>query len=526
MVETQDSFHETYSFLEEISLDSLLPQTIYSYCKSHHSQYLLYLPLLLRHIVIQPRSEYKIILIKAIVRTAIDYGDVYTRIFWLHRAGGICVCSDPVFCKLIEGGIEGSCYLLQLIDEKRKKLEDKRGEVTKSINYQNEEIITWIASARDNLLTLPKEAKRPTLYLNRNFLPEKMNKLSDEELKEESISVLNYTGNCDPFLGEGVLVKMVALKSYKSATTPISLMFYYAETENGQQKRRRVMFKYGDDLRRDMAVQVMFNVFNVLWMKSSFLAHPTAFDQNTPCKPIAVTYSVVPTGPREGVFQMLGCIEEVCACEKHPELHCCPDGWEFEQLSMKNKECPVCSINLKIDEYLPKEMATMISTLSGGFIASYCLGVRDRHLENWKFHLCDKSFAHIDFGFVINLRPKFDANRFAIPTIIRTSLNNTTVTLEKSKIGAWDLFVQNCTSGFLVLRRHVGMIIRLSMIVFGFDTQFDEYAVTKCLTDAFALSIPESDAVNMLIGNLQNSSIQKMVKDKQHKVLKFIRKYF
>nr|BAN41941.1 hypothetical protein [Entamoeba invadens] len=523
---SEDNFEQTYEFLNEISLDSLQTKTIITYCTEQRTNYLLYLPLLMRHIVIQPRSEYKITLIKAVVKTAIEYGDVYTRIFWLHRAGGICVCSDPVFCKLVEGGVKDVCYLLQLIDEKRKKLEDKRGEVTKSINYQNEDIINWIARARDTLLTLPKEAPRPTLYLNRNFMPGEIREKNDLELERDGVYVLNYTGNCDPFLGEGVLVKMIALKSYKSATTPISLMFYYGDNENGQQKRRRVMFKYGDDLRRDMAVQVMFNVFNVLWLKESFLAHPTDFDKNTTCKPIAVTYSVVPTGPKEGVFQMLGCIEEVCACQKHPELHCCPDGWEFEQLSMKNKDCPVCSINLRIDEYLPKEMATMISTLSGGFIASYCLGVRDRHLENWKFHLCDKSFAHIDFGFVINLRPKFDANRFAIPTIIRTSLNNTVVTLEKSKIGAWDLFVQNCTSGFLVLRRCVGIIIRLSVLVFGFDTQFDEAAVTKCLTDAFALSIPESDAVNMLIGNLQNSSIQKMVKDKQHKVLKFIRKYF
>ncbi|KAL7718937.1 Phosphatidylinositol-4 [Entamoeba marina] len=517
---------DTYQFLEEISLDSLSSQTLISYCNTHHSEYLLYLPLLLRHIVIQPKSEYKIALIKAIVKTAIDYGDVYTRIFWLHRAGGICVCSDPIFCKLVVGGFKGSCYLLQLIDEKRKKLVDKRGEVMKDINYQNEDIISWIAAARDELLLLPKDSLRPTLYLHRNYLPETLQMMSLEELQRQRITVLNYTGNCDPFLGEGVLVKMVALKSYKSATTPISLMFYYGDMEDGQQKRRRVMFKYGDDLRRDMAVQIMFNVFNVLWTKSSFQAHPTKFDETTTCNPVAVTYSIVPTGPKEGVFEMLGCIEEICACEKHPELHCCPDGWEFEKLSQSNKDCPICSINLKIDEYLPKELATMISTLSGGFIASYCLGVRDRHLENWKFHLCDKSFAHIDFGFVINLRPKFDANRFAIPTIIRTSLCSTIVTLEKSRICAWDLFVQNCTSGFLALRRHVGMIIRMSVIVFGFDQQFDEAAVTKCLTDAFALSIPESDAANMLIGNLQNSSIQKMVKDKQHKVLKFVRKYF
>ena len=307
---------------------------------------------------------------------------------------------------------------------------------------------------------------------------------------------------------------------------PISLMFYYGQNENGKQKRRRVMFKYGDDLRRDMAVQIMFNVFNVLWSKNSFLAHQIKFDENTTCEPFAVTYSVVPTGPKEGVFQMLGCIEEIRTCDKHPDMHCCPDGWEFEQLSMTNKDCPICSINLNIDEYLPKEMATMISTISGGFIASYCLGVRDRHLENWKFHLCDKSFAHIDFGFVINLKPIFDANRFAIPTIIRNSLNSTIVTLAKSKMSAWDLFVQICTSGFLVLRRHVGMLIRLGVIVFGFDSHFNEAAVTKCLTDAFALSIPESDAVNMLIGNLQNNSVQHMVKDKQHKVLKFIRKHF
>ncbi|KAL7713123.1 Phosphatidylinositol-4 [Entamoeba marina] len=479
---------DTYQFLEEISLDSLSSQTLISYCNTHHSEYLLYLPLLLRHIVIQPKSEYKIALIKAIVKTAIDYGDVYTRIFWLHRAGGICVCSDPIFCKLVVGGFKGSCYLLQLIDEKRKKLVDKRGEVMKDINYQNEDIISWIAAARDELLLLPKDSLRPTLYLHRNYLPETLQMMSLEELQRQRITVLNYTGNCDPFLGEGVLVKMVALKSYKSATTPISLMFYYGDMEDGQQKERRVMFKYGDDLRRDMAVQIITS---------------TKFDETTTCNPVAVTYSIVPTGPKEGVFEMLGCIEEICAY-----------GWEFEKLSQSNKDCPICSINLKIDEYLPKELATMISTLSGGFIASYCLGVRDRHLENWKFHLCDKSFAHIDFGFVINLRPKFDANRFAIPTIIRTSLCSTIVTLEKSRICAWDLFVQNCTSGFLALRRHVGMIIRMSVIVFGFDQQFDEAAVTKCLTDAFALSIQK------------NSSIQKMVKDKQHKVLKFVRKYF
>ena len=82
----------------------------------------------------------------------------------------------------MKGGTGETCSLLQLIDEKKKKIEDKKGEITKRVNYQNEEIMNWIATARQQLLTIPKEAKRPTLYLNRNYLPEELHEKTEEEL--------------------------------------------------------------------------------------------------------------------------------------------------------------------------------------------------------------------------------------------------------------------------------------------------------------------------------------------------------
>jgi hypothetical protein len=58
-----------------------------------------------------------------------------------------------------------------------------------------------------------------------------------------------------------------------------------------------------------------------------------------------------------------------------------------------------------------------MNTHSSGYLGGYIMGIRDRHMDNMM--LVGKTtveFMHIDFGFILDRGPIFDAQLISIPT--------------------------------------------------------------------------------------------------------------
>lgn len=59
--------------------------------------------------------------------------------------------------------------------------------------------------------------------------------------------------------------------------------------------------------------------------------------------------------------------------------------------------------------------------MAGSYVACWILGIRDRHQDNMMIK-DDDTFFHIDFGFIFNDAPGFDAPIFSIPRGVKQNL--------------------------------------------------------------------------------------------------------
>jgi hypothetical protein len=212
-------------------------------------------------------------------------------------------------------------------------------------------------------------------------------------------------------------VKEVSVvKIFDSKAKPILLEFFYQDGET-----RTVICKKGDDLRQDYYIQSLCNAFNELW-NVHFLKNSTTKP------PFLYTYKCLP------LFDKFGLIE--CVENTTP-------AWFFPWDQIKT---------LKSDQ---KEF--FIRTLAGSCLASFVLGIRDRHEDNMLVkdgHI----FFHIDFGHIFNMGPIIDAPRISIPDGVKT-----TALKEKE----WDDLCLCVLEGFAVLYKHGEIILNIATTLFN-----------------------------------------------------------
>lgn len=134
-------------------------------------------------------------------------------------------------------------------------------------------------------------------------------------------------------------------KIYKSNAKPL-LVNCYLHSE--YEPVSSFILKYGDDLRRDAAVLMMFKFMNSLWNESRQIYNGKNIE--------ALTYKCIPLGPDYGIIELI------------------PNCQTLKELTDKYK-----SKKYKLSENV---MNNLIATCAGSFMAAYIMGIRDRHYDN------------------------------------------------------------------------------------------------------------------------------------------------
>ncbi|EDR29080.1 hypothetical protein EDI_254630 [Entamoeba dispar SAW760] len=515
--ESQSNEFDLYHFLFEISMDSLEPKEVSQLYKFSEELFIKYLPLTLSYTSSQDRGKYKFELFRTLVKIGSISMKVLLRIMILHHNKNYCFCKSHDFLQYITYETsqeekeemflkEFECNLVNMIIWNKNNYNEMKV-IEEELNYQ----LNWI-----DKMYYEKECEGSTLLLT-NKLEEIRNITNEIEIKEQEMIQYKWNLLINPYFGEGELKGIRVIKKYSTTCAPIE--FGLIIKLNNKIKIKRVLYKKGDDLRVDLSAELSFHVFNCIWNKFIFKASPHIVN-NEIIKPFAETYDVIPFN-EGGLIEMVGCSNESSLCLTHTQLSCCIDGRIFELYS--SIPCNKCHQILEVSSWDLNDKMKLIASLSGGFVAGFVVGLRDRHLENMKFHLCTHRFVHIDFGYILNKKPYFDANRFAIPTVIRNELQKTKVIIDNEIMNGWDAFISLSTIGYLMLRRNIGFLTRIISLLFSFDENFTDEAITQCLSHSFYLTLSEATAVNTLIGHLQVFSIQKMIKDSQHEILRWCR---
>ena len=90
----------------------------------------------------------------------------------------------------------------------------------------------------------------------------------------------------------------------------------------------------------------------------------------------------------------------------------------------------------------------LVASAAGSFIASYLLGIRDRHHDNILVRIDDGLLFNIDFGHILGDSVSIDTGSFAITPDLKSMMGE-----------RWEEFVDLCLKAYLIIRENALLLI-------------------------------------------------------------------
>uniref|UniRef100_A0A4W4EWU6 phosphatidylinositol-4,5-bisphosphate 3-kinase n=1 Tax=Electrophorus electricus TaxID=8005 RepID=A0A4W4EWU6_ELEEL len=202
-----------------------------------------------------------------------------------------------------------------------------------------------------------------------------------------------------------------------------------------------IIFKNGDDLRQDMLTLQILRLMDILWKEANLDLR-------------IVPYGCLATGDRTGLIEVVSYSETIANIQKNSSNMAAAAAFNKDALLnwLKDKN-PGDALEKAIEEF----------TLScaGYCVATYVLGIGDRHSDNIMVRSTGQLF-HIDFGHILgNFKSKFGIKRERVPFILTHDFIHV---IQQGKTGnteKFGSFRQNCEDAYLILRKNGNLFITL-----------------------------------------------------------------
>jgi len=105
----------------------------------------------------------------------------------------------------------------------------------------------------------------------------------------------------------------------------------------------------------------------------------------------------------------------------------------------------------------------LVASAVGSYVASFVMGIRDRHYDNILIRDTDCTLFHIDFGYVLGNSASLDTSKIAITKDLKNLMGT-----------QWDKFVELGVSAYLALREKHKIIISFAKTAFSYLFNDDE----------------------------------------------------
>ena len=246
-----------------------------------------------------------------------------------------------------------------------------------------------------------------------------------------------------------------------------------------------MIYKNGDDLRQDMLTLQVIKVMDKIWKDEGLDLRLNA-------------YGCVATDFKVGLIEVVKKAQTIANIQKMKAakvMSAIKKGSLLSWLEEHNRE--EGSLSAAIEEF----------TLScaGHCVASYVLGIADRHSDNIMVRTNGQLFD-IDFGHILGkFKEKFGIRRERVPFVLANDFVHV-ITHGDKKPGQFDVFQNCCEQAFMALRRKGHLIISLfSLMLASGIAEISSGEDLQYLSETLVLQMTEEEALKHFRSKFQEA---------------------
>lgn len=237
-----------------------------------------------------------------------------------------------------------------------------------------------------------------------------------------------------------------------------------------------LIFKNGDDLRQDMLTLQMIQLMDVLWKTEGLDLR-------------MLPYGCLSTGNKTGLIEVVKNSDTIANIQRNNSNSAATAAFNKDALLnwLKSKN-PGDKLDQAIEEF----------TLScaGYCVATYVLGIGDRHSDNIMIRETGQLF-HIDFGhFLGNFKSKFGINRERVPFILTYDFVHVIQEGRTNNSEKFERFRECCEQAYKILCRNGTLFVNLFALMKAAGLpELSSSKDIQYLKDSLALGKSEDEAL-------------------------------
>lgn len=308
------------------------------------------------------------------------------------------------------------------------------------------------------------------------------NKTKDAHLKEAMMTCLRQTGFIETLsdlqspLNPSILFAGVNVEKCRYMDSKMKPLWIVYNNKLLTGDTLGIIFKNGDDLRQDMLTLQILRLMDLLWKEANLDLR-------------IVPYGCLATGDHSGLIEVVSSADTIANIQKTSSNMAAAAAFNKDALLnwLKDKNS---------GDALEKAIEEFTLSCAGYCVATYVLGIGDRHSDNIMVRSTGQLF-HIDFGHILgNFKSKFGIKRERVPFILTHDFIHV---IQQGKTGNTEKFGnfrQYCEEAYLILRRNGNLFITLFalMLTAGLP-ELTSVKDIQYLKDSLALGKTDEEAL-------------------------------